>query len=98
RYEIEREALRPAENAALKAIRPCRIVKISVGVLVSVGDAQFVSRVEVVIDLGVDLLSCEIPAGSEHTLCAAIFASCPTNSGSVQSIADFVVIRRRHRA
>ncbi len=45
------------ENGCLKPVRPGRVVEIAVGVFVRVGHRQFIFRVEIMIDLAVDLLA-----------------------------------------
>ncbi len=72
---------------------------------VGIGAAQFVGFIEVMIDLEVDLLSCErvrttqpLVVEREYGFVSILLPPNPAVTRRVQAIADIIVVRLRHHA
>ena len=53
-------------------------------------------RVEVVVDLDIDLLSSEVSAGSEYAFRSVAVSPNPSITRRIETVADLIVVGRRH--
>ena len=97
RGEIDGQHLRRAMRNAVESGGPDARRIIRVRRFVAPPRVDFISRIEVVIDFEIELLA-YIRLAEAKAIRAATGLLHPTIVGRVQAIADFVVIRIRHRA
>src|SRR5688572_8124019 len=89
--------LRMPVASARKCIGPCGQVGFACRPFIRVGPCHFVYRTEVVIQFDVDLLSSRAcSAKSKNAFVATTDGADPSVTGGVQSVADFVIVGRRH--
>src|SRR5262249_52395299 len=90
------------ERLSAKPSRPALEIGIPGGVLVRVTHRDFILRIEVVVDLCVDLLPAIAVYGGngwsdgKNAFAAAIFAARPLKAPRIQSVTHLVVIRHWH--
>ena len=104
RRQVERQCLRMPEDASAEAAGQCFIVGVAGRSLIGVTDAEFIPRVEIVIDLSVELFAAEtvqrrdaVCIGAEDRLGSAVLVTRPPESRGVQTIAarEVVIVRQR---
>ena len=92
------------ERFSAKTSRPVFEVGIARRVLVRIGHRDLILRIEIVVELRVDLLapvaadSRSLRSNGEDVFAAAVFLARPFETSRVQAISHFIVIRHRHLA